>query len=291
MWSSSSATPSAREAAASRAAWCVATTASHHWPPWPGGRCPSSSTRSRSSAQIRATGAPVTWSGWGPRTSAPCGPTSPCTSNWAWRSSWSATTPRRALAGRRSRRFCRVRLRATRWLRRRASDCTGIRASRPGVGVPPPTALRGGRAWRCQDGQVRGVRLDDGSASGPPRWSWLPGPGRSTWPPASVSISRPGPAGADPVGRPGSRPRPVPVFSDLVSLQYVRTEAPRPSSWATATTPHPEWSDPDHYRERAADDELATAIPKFDHRFPGLDGARSRRRMQAATTSPPTTTR
>ena len=36
----------------------------------------------------------------------------------------------------------------------------------------------------------------------------------------------------------------------------------------------PEWSDPDHYRERAAEEELSQMIPKFGHRFPGLSGAR-----------------
>jgi len=36
----------------------------------------------------------------------------------------------------------------------------------------------------------------------------------------------------------------------------------------------PEWADPDDYRERAADDELAQMIPKFERRFPGLSDAR-----------------
>ncbi len=36
----------------------------------------------------------------------------------------------------------------------------------------------------------------------------------------------------------------------------------------------PEWADPDHYRERATDEELTRMIPKFEHRFPGLGGAR-----------------
>jgi sarcosine oxidase, subunit beta len=36
----------------------------------------------------------------------------------------------------------------------------------------------------------------------------------------------------------------------------------------------PEWSDPDEYRQRVTDDELLYSIPKFEHRFPGLSGAR-----------------
>ena len=104
--------------------------------------------------------------------------------------------------------------------------------------------------------------------------SWRPDRGPSTWLPASASTFPCGPSGRrscwwTPVETSG----PVPVFSDLVSLQYVRTEGSASSSWETATTTQPEWSDPDHYRERAGDDELAKAIPKFDHRFPGLDGA------------------
>ena len=71
---------------------------------------------------------------------------------------------------------------------------------------------------------------------------------------------------------PGRPVAPVPVFSDLVSLQYVRTEG---KGLLLGDSDHsdPEWSEPDGYRERASDDELAVAVPKFAHRFPGLDGA------------------
>jgi sarcosine oxidase subunit beta len=63
------------------------------------------------------------------------------------------------------------------------------------------------------------------------------------------------------------------VFSDLVSLQYVRTEGIGQILWGDSDHSDPDWSDPDVYRERANDDELAAAIPKFAHRFPGFDGA------------------
>jgi sarcosine oxidase subunit beta len=72
---------------------------------------------------------------------------------------------------------------------------------------------------------------------------------------------------------PGRYLGPVPVFSDLVSLQYVRSEGSSSILLGDSDHSRPEWSDPDQYRERVNDDELATAIPKFDHRFPGLDGA------------------
>jgi glycine/D-amino acid oxidase-like deaminating enzyme len=65
----------------------------------------------------------------------------------------------------------------------------------------------------------------------------------------------------------------LPVFSDLVSLQYVRTEGAGQVLLGDSDHSHPEWSDPDHYRERANDEELAGAIPKFAYRFPGFDGA------------------
>jgi sarcosine oxidase, subunit beta len=71
---------------------------------------------------------------------------------------------------------------------------------------------------------------------------------------------------------PGRPVAPVPVFSDLVSLQYVRAEG---KGLLLGDSDHsdPQWSEPDGYRERASDDELAVAVPKFAHRFPGLDGA------------------
>jgi sarcosine oxidase subunit beta len=72
---------------------------------------------------------------------------------------------------------------------------------------------------------------------------------------------------------PGQPLKNLPVFSDLASLQYVRMEG---SSILMGDSDHsaPEWSDPDRYRERAGDGELAQMIPKFERRFPGLSGAR-----------------
>ncbi len=72
---------------------------------------------------------------------------------------------------------------------------------------------------------------------------------------------------------PGRDLNPVPVFSDLVSLQYVRPEGAASILLGDSDHSAPEWSDPDHYRERVSEEELAFAVPKFAHRFPGLDGA------------------
>lgn len=72
---------------------------------------------------------------------------------------------------------------------------------------------------------------------------------------------------------PGRPLGPLPVFSDLVSLQYVRTEGAGQILLGDSDHSDPEWSDPDGYRERANDEELAGAIRKFTYRFPGFDGA------------------
>ncbi|HEX3795915.1 MAG TPA: FAD-binding oxidoreductase [Acidimicrobiales bacterium] len=71
---------------------------------------------------------------------------------------------------------------------------------------------------------------------------------------------------------PGQPVGPVPVFSDLVSLQYVRMEGKTSILLGDSDHSEPEWSDPDQYRERAIEDELIRMIPKFEHRFPGLSG-------------------
>jgi sarcosine oxidase subunit beta len=65
----------------------------------------------------------------------------------------------------------------------------------------------------------------------------------------------------------------VPVFSDLVSLQYVRMEGSTSILLGDSDHSEPEWSDPDQYRERATEDELIRMIPKFEHRFPGMGTA------------------
>ncbi len=72
---------------ASPAASCAAITASPPWPPWPGTPCPSSRTRPRSSARLRATPRPATWSAWARRTSVRSVPTWPCSRASASKSS------------------------------------------------------------------------------------------------------------------------------------------------------------------------------------------------------------
>jgi sarcosine oxidase, subunit beta len=62
----------------------------------------------------------------------------------------------------------------------------------------------------------------------------------------------------------------VPVFSDLVSLQYIRPDVNASLLVGDSDHSAPEWADPDDYDNRADEGHLAKAIPKFIRRFPGL---------------------
>ncbi len=73
---------------------------------------------------------------------------------------------------------------------------------------------------------------------------------------------------------PGTPTGPVPVLSDLVSLQYVRSEGATALLVGDSDHTEPQWADPDRYADRADDDFVLRAIGKFEHRFPGLAGSR-----------------
>jgi sarcosine oxidase, subunit beta len=62
----------------------------------------------------------------------------------------------------------------------------------------------------------------------------------------------------------------LPVFSDLVSLQYVRPEGRTSLLLGDSDHSDPDWVDPDHYSEQTDDSQLVRAVGKFDHRFPGI---------------------
>ena len=72
---------------------------------------------------------------------------------------------------------------------------------------------------------------------------------------------------------PGVELGPVPVFSDLVSLQYIRPEGSGQLLFGNSDLAVLEPADPDRYANRAAPDFLEMAVGKIAHRFPGLDGA------------------
>ena len=69
---------------------------------------------------------------------------------------------------------------------------------------------------------------------------------------------------------PGEPMRNAPVFSDLVSLQYVRTERSGEILVGNSDHASPEFTDPDHYSNHADDAYIATAVEKLDHRLPKL---------------------
>ena len=182
----------------------------------------------RSWAPSRATAGPGTWSGWGRRTVGALRANVAMhqrhrvsTSSWSGHDTaqemWPAAEPER---------LRRVRLRAAGRLRRRAPDGTGLRRRPPGGGAhacartAPVVGARDGRgrgSRRC--GSATGERIAAGEvvlAAGP--WSVpLAAPSGST--------CRSGPSGPRSCWSiPAGRSTDVPVFSDLVSLQYVRTE-------------------------------------------------------------------
>jgi len=124
-------------------------------------------------------------------------------------------------------------------------------------------------------GRVTGVRTVAGELIGAGQVVVAAGP----WSPALV-----GPVGIElPIRAqraqillvdPGGPVGEVPVFSDLVSLQYVRLEGSRSLLVGDSDHSAPEWADPDRYSERADDDYLVGAVEKFGARFPGLESPR-----------------
>lgn len=130
-------------------------------------------------------------------------------------------------------------------------------------------------ALETQGPRVTGVRLHDGERVGAGQVVLAAGPW-SVPLAAAVGIDLPIRSQRAQIllVDPGQKIENLPVFSDLVSLQYVRMDGS--SSVLVGDSDHsdPEWSDPDGYRERAGDQELTNMIPKFAQRFPGLSGAR-----------------
>lgn len=73
--------------------------------------------------------------------------------------------------------------------------------------------------------------------------------------------------------KPGVPTRRIPVFSDLVSLQYVRAEASGELLFGNSDLSVLEWADPDGYRNTADPEFTERAVEKLAHRFPGLGDA------------------
>lgn len=72
---------------------------------------------------------------------------------------------------------------------------------------------------------------------------------------------------------PGVETGPVPVFSDLVSLQYVRPEVGGDILFGNSDLSDVEEADPDNYLNRATDDFVDLTVEKVGTRFPGFTDA------------------
>jgi sarcosine oxidase, subunit beta len=72
---------------------------------------------------------------------------------------------------------------------------------------------------------------------------------------------------------PGVQIGAVPVFSDLVSLQYVRPELGGEILFGNSDLDHGEIADPDNYLNRATDEFVDITVDKVSTRFPGFPGA------------------
>lgn len=73
---------------------------------------------------------------------------------------------------------------------------------------------------------------------------------------------------------PGLPLGPVPVYSDLVNLQYGRPEGSGRLLVGNSDHSRPEFVDPDHYRGGVDDHYVQEAVEKFMRRFPSLGRAR-----------------
>ena len=173
-----------------------------------------------------------------------------------------------------ARRLRRVRLRAPGRLRRRAPDRAGLRRTRR---VATASELRQDTAvvaLEVAHGRGVGVRLADGGRVGATHVVLAAGPWSSPLA-ATAGVDLPVRAQRAQIllVDPGRPPGPLPCSRTWCRCS---TYAPRgPASLLLGDSDHsdPEWADPDAYRERVSDDELAVAVPKFAHRFPGFDGA------------------
>ena len=73
--------------------------------------------------------------------------------------------------------------------------------------------------------------------------------------------------------KPGIPTEGLPVFSDLVSLQYVRPDVGGEILFGNSDLDTLKPADPDAYLNRADDAFVEVVVDKVSHRFPGLDDA------------------
>jgi sarcosine oxidase subunit beta len=121
------------------------------------------------------------------------------------------------------------------------------------------------------DGPVHGVRLADGSeihsstvilAAGP----WAPTLGETVGIDIPVRTQRAQLVLVDQ----GAPTPPMPVFSDLVGLQYICREPNGDLLVGNSDHSSPQFIDPDDYLNRADDDAIETVVTKLGHRLPDM---------------------
>jgi sarcosine oxidase, subunit beta len=130
------------------------------------------------------------------------------------------------------------------------------------------------RALAASGGRVTGVELADGSTVGADAVVVAAGPW-SVGLLAAQGIDLPITVHREQIVLidPGRDLGPVPVFSDLVSLQYVRPESGGEILFGNSDLAVLEPADPDAYSNRATDAFVELAVDKVGTRFPGLDAA------------------
>jgi glycine/D-amino acid oxidase-like deaminating enzyme len=150
----------------------------------------------------------------------------------------------------------------------RTAQAFASAARRAGVRLHQGTTVTG---ILVSGGRVTGVRLADGStmsaatvvlAAGPWSVPLLAAHGIDL----PITVHREQIVLIDP----GQDLGPVPVFSDLVSLQYVRPETSGQILFGNSDLAVLEPADPDHYSNRATEAFLDLAADKVATRFPGL---------------------
>lgn len=123
-------------------------------------------------------------------------------------------------------------------------------------------------------GRVAGVRLTDGTEIGAQTVVLAAGPW-SVGLAAPHGIELPIQVHREPIVllKPGVDLGEIPVFSDLVSLQYVRPDVGGEILFGNSDLARLEIADPDDYLNRADDAFIDLVVDKITHRFPGLTDA------------------
>jgi len=80
--------------------------------------------------------------------------------------------------------------------------------------------------------------------------------------------------------KPGVETGTVPVFSDLVSLQYVRPEVGGDILFGNSDLSAVEEADPDNYLNRASDAFIDLTVDKVGTRFPGFSGRSNQQQLR-----------